>query len=112
MDASAARAQSRQRSIRSRDRTSGADRDRSRDGIPRLEVRRLEEVIGADWTNHEGRGRPSWLHALPRGRRPFDRDFFHRPRRAVSLVHDVLRLAMELVNQAAALTMALAGLRP
>src|SRR6266850_334024 len=120
MDASAARAQGRRRSIRSGDRTPGAHGGWCGNRVPRLEVRRGEEVNPKSPNPKAQDPNPSrrrdvgiWVLgfgawdfrvsptcSLGRRRTPpaLDGDLLDGPCRAIAFVHHVLRLAVDLVD--------------
>src|SRR5438477_3276 len=106
-----------------RRRCAAASAARLRNGEPQAQERIADAPTQRRWGFLRQENGPGPMHpASPRhgalrllrgrARAAFDRDLLDRPGRAVTFVDDVLRLAVQLVNQTAALAVPLAGLRP
>src|SRR6516164_1541743 len=107
MDAKTARAQDRDGPPQSSDRAAGPDRARRAGGVPLLAVRQ-----GDGLADTHARGCPVSRLLSGRPADALEGDLLHRPRRAIALVDDVLRLAVKLVNETAGLPMPFARLGP
>src|SRR5579864_6888204 len=114
MAADTAPAQGRPRSVQPGDRTAGAHGAWGADGVSCLAFRHPEKLKGARRPKPPGALVPSKSTCLVLGSSSaaLDRDFLHRPGRAIAFVDHVLRLAVDRVDQAAVLAMALGGLGP